>query len=206
MSAVLELTETSTKIEKNGNQVFVKKPHLITVKTYDLMVQHGILTEIDNVELLNGEIIDKMPKGTKHSAIRRFITKFFYRILEDSIVIQIQDPIVLDDLSEPEPDVVLAKFDENGYTEKHPSAKDILLIIEVSDTTLYFDRKDKGEAYSRAGINQYLIVNVANNTIEDYRQPSDDGFQLKQTHKIGDSFTLVAFSEIEIKVTDFFQK
>lgn len=203
MSAVLELTEKEEKISTNGGDVYVKKPHLISVKTYDLMVKHGILTENDNVELLNGEIIAKMPKGTKHTSVTRFITKFFYRTFGDNVVIQVQDPILLDDLSEPEPDIILAKFDEKEYAERHPTPEDILLIVEVSDSTLYFDRNEKGEAYSRAGIQQYLIVNVENKTIEDYRQPGKDGFQSKQTYKIGEKVTLIAFPEIEINVRDF---
>ncbi len=203
MSAVLELTETEEKISTNGDGVYVKTPHQITVESYDLMIKHGILTENDSVELLNGEIIDKMAKGTKHTSVTRFITKFFYRTLDDSVVIQVQDPILLDDLSEPEPDIVLAKPDEKNYTERHPAPEDILLIIEVSDSTLQFDRREKGEAYSHAGIGQYLIVNVENKTIEDYRQPGKDGFGSKQTYKIGEKFTLTAFPEIEINVGDF---
>lgn len=203
MSAVLELTEKEEKIGTNGSGVYVKKSHLINVKTYDLMIKHRILTENDNVELLNGEIIDKMPKGTKHTSATRLITKFFYRTLGEKVVIQVQDPILLDDLSEPEPDIVLAKSDKKEYAERHPAPEDILLIVEVSDSTLYFDRNEKGEAYSRAGIQQYLIINVENKTIEDYRQPGADGFQSKQTYKIGEKFTLTAFPEIQINVEDF---
>lgn len=199
---------TEDKVELLDGVIIEKytngEKYRFTTETYDLMIKHGILTENDNVELINGEIIEKMPKGTKHTSTTRLITKFFYRNLDDSIVIQVQDPIKLND-SEPEPDLVLARYNENGYAENHPKPEDVLLLIEVSDSTLYFDRNTKGNAYSLAGIEQYLIVNVENNTIEDYRQPSQDGFQSKQTYKIGDNFRLVAFPEIEIKVADFFQ-
>ncbi len=181
----------------------VPKMRLLSVEIYDSMIKNGILNENDNVELLNGRIIEKMPKGTKHTSATRFITKFFYRIFGDSVVIQVQDPIWLDGFSEPEPDVVLAKPDADEYTKHHPSPADILLIIEVSDTTIYFDRHEKGLAYSRAGITQYLIVNVENNTIEDYRKPTDDGYQSKETYEIGEKISLVAFPEIEIAVEDF---
>ena len=202
MSAVLELTEKSVK---NGKAFYVAKPYRFSVKTYDLMIERGILNENDNVELLNGQIIDKMPKGTKHTSVTRFITKYFYRIFNDEVVIQVQDPIRLNDFSEPEPDIVLAQIDENNYTERHPKPEDILLIIEVSDSTLYFDRNEKGLAYSRAGIGQYLLVNVENNTIEDYRKPGDDGYGMKQTYKTGDKFSLLAFPQIEIAIEDFLQ-
>lgn len=183
----------------------VPKPRLLSVEIYDSMIKNGLLTENDNVELLNGAIIEKTPKGTKHSSATNYITKFFYRDFAEEIVIRVQDPIVLDDFSEPEPDVVLCKPPIEKYALRHPSPEDILLIIEVSDTTIYFDRNDKGLAYPNAGITQYLIVNVENNTIEDYRKPTDDGYQSKQTYGIGEKFSLVAFPAVEIAVEDFLQ-
>ena len=184
---------------------YTGEPYRISAKMYDAMIENAILDENDNVELLDGEIIEKMSKGTKHTAITRIITKFFYRILDENTVIQVQDPIRLKDASEPEPDIILAFPDEKNYAERHPQPKDILLIIEVSDSTLQFDRLNKGLAYSRNGIRQYLIVNVENRTIEDYQNPSEDGYGSKQTYKIGDKFTLLAFPEIEISVADFLQ-
>jgi len=205
MSTVLELTEKAGQAAENGNRFYVKKPFLINVEMYDAMIENGILDENDNVELLNGEIIEKMPKGTRHTSKTRIITRFFYQILDDDIVIQVQDPIRLEDSSEPEPDIVLARPDEKNYAERHPTPEDILLIVEISDSTLHLDRFDKGLAYSRNGINQYLIVNVANNTIEDYQNPSADGYQSKQTYKAGEKFSLISFPEIEIAVEDFLQ-
>jgi len=175
----------------------------LSVEIYDSMIEKGILNENDNVELLNGRIIEKMPKGTKHTSVTRFITRFFYRVFDENVVIQVQDPIRLDDFSEPEPDIVLARMEENDYKKRHPAPEDILLIIEVSDSTIYFDRNDKALAYANAGIKQYLIVNVENNTIEDYRKPDADGYQSKETYYAGEKFSLMAFPEIEINVEDF---
>lgn len=202
MSAVLELTEKSTE---NGNGIYVKKPHLFTVETYDLMIKHGILTENDNVELLDGEIIEKMPKGARHCYLNDLIGDVLKEKLGVAAYIRTQNSIVLGDFSEPEPDILVCKPPRTLYANRLPTSDDILLILEIADSTLYLDRNNKGNAYSRAGIEQYLIVNVENNTIEDYRQPSVDGFQWKQTYKIGDKFSLVAFPEIEIKAADFFQ-
>ncbi len=202
MSAVLEFTE---KTAENGNGIYVKKPHLFTVETYELMIKHGIFTENDNVELLNGEIIDKMPKGTKHCYLNDLIGDVLKGKLGAKVYVRTQNSMILDDYSEPEPDILICKPPRSLYLEKHPTPSDIWLVLEVSDSTLYLDRNSKGNAYARANIEQYLIVNVENNTIEDYRQPSSDGYQWKQTYKIGDNFGLVAFPEIEIKVTDFFQ-
>jgi hypothetical protein len=204
MSAVLDLQKNVEKAKGNGTSNYDIKPFQITVKTYDLMIKHGILTENDNVELLDGEIIEKMPKGTDHSLTTDIIAEFFYSKLLGKCLIRNQNPIWLE-TSEPEPDLVLCKLPREKYRSQHPKPEDIHLIIEVSDSTLFLDRTRKANVYARAGIEHYLIVNIENHTVEDYRQPSADGFQWKQTYKIGDKFNLIAFPEIEINVTDFFQ-
>ena len=166
MSAVLELTERPREeISADKAVNLFPESYRFTVKIYDLMVEKGILTENDNVELLNGAIINKMPKGTKHTSTNTLITRYFYKVLGEQAVIRVQDPILLNDVSEPEPDIVLARLPLEKYLQSHPTPADIFLIIEVSDSTLSFDRNDKGAAYSRAGIAQYLIVNVENKTI-----------------------------------------
>lgn len=206
MSAVLEIEQTIAEQKTNGVLSEAVKPRLISVAMYDKMIEHGILTEDDKVELLNGVIIEKMPKGAKHSSITDKLTRFFFRVLDDKVVIRNQNPIWLDENSEPEPDIVLAAQDENEYSEKHPKPEDIFLIIEVSDSTVWLDRNSKQKAYARVGIRQYVLVNLHNSTFEDYREPSVDGYQSKQTYRAGQIFNLVAFPEIEINVSELLPK
>lgn len=203
MSAILEVQKSAPKAEvyQNGQ---VLHAHPISVEEYDQMIEHGILTGDDKVELLNGVIIEKMPKGTKHSSANDRLTRFFYKLLDDKVIVRNQNPIWLDAFSEPEPNIVLASLDEKFYADRHPTPEDILLIIEVSDTTLGRDRFAKGLAYAKAGIRQYLVLNVQEETVEDYRNPNADGYGSKQTFQKGESFSLVAFPEIEIKVDDLF--
>jgi Uma2 family endonuclease len=197
MTAVSEITQIVPKTQISGSN-----RRLITVAEYDRMTELGFFDNGEKVELLNGEIIEIMAKGTKHSAINDRVARFFYRNLGEEIVVRNQNPIVLDDFSEPEPDIVLAKWDENEYLEKHPKPADIYLVMEISDTTLAQDRETKSLLYARAGIAQYLLLNVNEQTIEDYREPNSDGYEFKQTHRIGDKFNLVAFPETEIKVSE----
>jgi Uma2 family endonuclease len=110
----------------------------------------------------------------------------------------------LDNFSEPEPDIVLAKPPRRNYLENHPTPNDILLVMEISDTTLAYNRDDKAQAYSRNGIQQYLLLNLQNQTLEDYREPNADGYGAKRTFRSGDVFDLVAFPEIEINFDDLF--
>ncbi len=203
MSAVLEIQKTAPKTEvfQNGQ---ILDARLISVKEYDQMIEYGILTTKDKVELLNGVIIEKMPKGIKHAALNDLVGEIFRENLGSKITVRNQNPIVLDDFSEPEPDLVLAKLPREIYFERHPAPADIFLIVEISDSTLGRDRFAKGLAYARADIRQYLILNVQDQTIEDYRQPNADGYQSKQTYRSGEAFNLVAFPEIEIKVDDLF--
>ncbi len=201
MSAVLERTIPKTEVYQNG-QVF--NARLISVTQYDEMIEHGILTTEDRVELLNGVIIEKMPKGIKHAAINDLAAEMFREKLGNRVIIRNQNPIVLDDYSEPEPDIVLAKPPRQIYLERHPTPEDILLVIEISDSTLGRDRVTKSLAYSKAGIQQYLVLNLQNETLEEYREPSEDGYQFKRTLRKGDSLNLVAFPEVEITIDDLF--
>jgi Uma2 family endonuclease len=195
MSAVIDKTYTATISDG-------VKPRLITVAEYDRMIEAGIYTENDRLELLNGEIIELMPKGPKHTSACSRILRFFIRLFDERAIVRSQDPIWLDDFSEPGPDIVLAKWNESDYAENHPRAGDILLIMEISDTTLAYDRDAKAKAYARNGIAQYLLLNLNNETLEDYREPSADGYQFKQTLRRGDRFDLVSFPETEIAIDD----
>lgn len=203
MNAVLETTKQSptTEVFQNGQ---VLNARLISVEEYDQMIEHGILTTEDKVELLNGVIINKMPKGTKHASVNDRVTRLFYRLFDNKVIVRNQNPIYISEISEPEPDVVLAVPDKDFYSERHPTPEDILLIVEISDSTLGRDRFAKGLAYAKAGIRQYLVLNVQDQTIEDYRNPNEDGYGSKQTFHKGESFALTSFPETEIKVDDLF--
>ena len=198
MSAVLENT-ISRPLPTNG-----VKTRLITVAEYDRMIEAGIYTENDRIELLNGEIIELIPKGPKHVYFNEKIADILKEKLGKTADVRSQNPIILDDFSEPEPDIVLAIPPRENYLERHPTLEDILLIIEISDSTLGRDRVTKSLAYAKAGIQQYIVFNVQDNSLEDYRQPAADGYQSKQTYRNSDKFNLTAFPDIEINVGEFF--
>lgn len=168
------------------------------------MIEAGIYTENDRIELLNGEIIEKMPKGPKHSVSNDLIADLFKEQLGSQVYVRSQNPIMLDNLSEPEPDIVLVKPPYKKYLNNHPTPDDIFLIMEISDSTLVYDRNNKAMAYSRNNIQQYLVLNLQNQTLEDYREPDEDGYQFKRTLRKGDTFNLVAFPDVELKIDDLF--
>lgn len=202
MSAVTETVPQIQNLTGNFNGQTLKLRQ-ITVEEYDAMIENGVFDEDDKVELLNGAIVEKMPKGPKHSAITNKTAKLFFRVFDALATVRVQDPIILDDYSEPEPDIIVAILREDEYETAHPRPEEIHLVLEVSDSTIGYDRNTKGDAYARAGIRQYLMLNVQEKTLEDYREPSADGFQSKQTLRAGQEFNLVAFPEITLNVSDF---
>jgi Uma2 family endonuclease len=202
MSAVIEISQLSQAANGKSNGDYLKlRP--FTVKEYDFLIEAGILSAADNIELLNGAIVEKMPKGTKHANFNDIIANLFFQKLGQKVWIRNQNPIWLDDFSEPEPDIVLVEPPFSRYFEKHPTPAEIYLILEVSDTTLSYDRTAKSAAYARAGIRQYLLLNVHERTLEDYREPAADGYQSKQTLRDEQTFNLVAFPDVILQAKDF---
>jgi Uma2 family endonuclease len=142
----------------------------LSIEQYHAMIQAGILTDDDSVELLEGWLVFKMPKNPPHRATTRLVRTALENILPRGWYVDSQEPITLSN-SEPEPDIVVVRGDTRQYLDRHPGAEDIALIIEVSDTTLQRDRTVKKRIYARAGIAIYWIVNLVEEQVEVYSQP-----------------------------------
>lgn len=142
-----------------------------TVDEYHRMIDAGILDEDDNVELLEGHVVLKMPRNPSHDGTIQIVAKQFSRSLPSGWEVRVRSAITLPD-SEPEPDVTLASGDERTYLINHPRPADLGFVVEVANTTLAGDRADKGRMYARANIPTYWIVNLIDRQIEVYTQPS----------------------------------
>jgi Uma2 family endonuclease len=142
----------------------------LSIEQYHAIIQAGILTDDDSVELLEGWLVFKMPKNPPHRATTRLVRTALENILHAGWYVDSQEPITLSN-SEPEPDIVVVRGDTRQYLDRHPGAEDIALIIEVSDTTLQRDRTVKKRIYARAGISIYWIVNLVEEQVEVYSQP-----------------------------------
>jgi Uma2 family endonuclease len=126
---------------------------------------------------------------------------YFTRLLGDRVSC-VQDPILLNDYSEPEPDIVLAATSEDRYFDHHPTPKEIYLVLEIADSSLSYDRDVKCPLFAYNKIVQFCLLNLQNRELEDYRQPSRSGYRSKQTYSEEEVFKLVAFPELSIKVKD----
>lgn len=173
-----------------------------SVADYHKMIKAGVLSEDNRVELLEGVIIKMSPKGKRRAAATNRVAKVFIQTFGDRAIVTNQNPIQLDDNSEPEPDIALLAPQEKEYTDRLPQAADVFVILEVSDTTLKFDRETKGVTYAKAGIKQYLVMNVKGREIVDMREPSPEGYRHTRVLRADERFNLVAFPEIEITVGD----
>jgi Uma2 family endonuclease len=151
--------------------------HRFTVHDFHRMAQAGIFSEDDRVELLDGEIIEMTPIGSRHAACVARLTKILCHRLGETAIVWVQNPIRLDDRSEPQPDVVLLRPRPDFYARAHPCPDDVLLLIEVADTTHELDRDVKLPLYAKAEIREVWIVDLTGGTVQVYRQPSLQGYQ-----------------------------
>lgn len=158
---------------------------LLTVEEYQKMAEVGILTEEDRVELLDGKIVNMSPSGHRHATMVKQITALFYELLAKKVTISVQDSIIVNPYSMAEPDVAILKYSPNSYKGALPKASDVLLVIEVADSTQEKDRKLKAPLYASAGIPEYWIVDVERNQIEICREPHEGQYRLKEVVRPG---------------------
>lgn len=148
--------------------------HRFSVNDYEEMIARGILTPSSRVELLRGEIITKMSIGDEHAGCVNCLNRLLHQVVGSAAIVGIQNPIRLPD-SEPEPDVTLARPRADFYRTGKPRPADILLVIEVADTSLDVDRDVKRPLYAENGIVEYWIVNLHDSCVEVHRRPQPDG-------------------------------
>ena len=178
------------------------KRRLFTVEEYNRMGTAGILDEDERVELLDGEIIRMSPIGPRHVSNVNQLTRFFILTFDGLAIVSTQNPIVTDRTSEPQPDIVLLRQRKDRYSESLPTAADVLLIVEVSDTTLHRDRSKKLAIYGRAGVPEYWIVNLLDDTLEVYRVPTAKEYGIKKVLTRKNSIAALAFPKKKIAVRD----
>jgi len=173
-----------------------------TVADYHAMADAGILKENARVELVQGEIVEMAPIGSRHLSCVVRLDRRLNSLLGDRAVVSAQHPVRMDESSEPEPDVVLLQWRDDIYADHLPIANDVLLLIEVSDTTLLYDRNVKLPLYASAGIPEVWIVDLQSGQLEVFTEPSSEGYASSRTLGPGDSVSPSAFDDISLAVDD----
>ena len=176
----------------------------LSIVQYHQMIALGILTDDDPVELLEGWLVTKMPKNPPHRLTTQLTREAISALLPAGYYVDAQEPITTD-ASEPEPDVMIVRGQRRDYRDRHPGPQDIVLVIEVSDTTLQRDRTLKKPIYARGGIPVYWIINLPERQIECYTNPSGPAeypdYQHRQDYQSTDAIPLAISDQIVGVVT-----
>jgi Uma2 family endonuclease len=171
-----------------------------TASEYNRMAEAGILTEDDRVELIEGEIVEMSPIGSRHAACVNRLNMLLSSQAGQDFIVSVQNPIVVDDYSEPEPDVAVLRMRDDYYAQELPTAPDVLLVVEVSDTSVEIDRSVKIPLYARTGIPFTILVDLPKELIEVHSEPTNGQYQSVQIFRRGDSFQLKTLPQLKLSV------
>ena len=170
------------------------------------MAETGVLSPDARVELLDGEITDMSPIGPFHGGVINYLNQICGAAAQGRWVVSIQNPVRLDDHSEPRPDLLLLQPSADYYRKRHPQPGEVFLLVEVSDTTLARDLSEKLPAYGRAGIPEIWIVNLNDEVIEIHAEPHFTGYGRRSVLRPGDLARPLAFPDVVVEVAELLKR
>ena len=173
-----------------------------TVAEYYRMAEVGILHPTERVELIDGEIIVMAPIGEPHATGVDRLTLAFAEVSRGRFIVRVQNPIRLNDGGAPQPDLVILRLREDFYISAHPGPGDVLLIIEVSDSTLDFDREVKSRRYAAVGIPEMWVLNLPEDCLERFTEPGPQGYARHDILWRGDRVSPIALPDLELAVDE----
>ena len=191
---IMDLVEETTQVEM--------KRRRFTVADFLRLAEIGFLADDERVELIRGEIIEMSPISEGHASTVMRLVSLLSRMFGQRALLNVQNPVQLDDATLPQPDVVLLRPRDDFYGQRHPGPEDTLLLIEVSDTTLTYDRRVKTALYSAAGVMEYWIINLQKRQIEVYREPQSEGYRTMTRYAPGETLSPLAFPEVQLDITE----
>ena len=177
---------------------------LFTVQEYHRMAEAGIFHPEERVELIEGEIVQMAPIGPRHAGCVINATRLFITRLGDRAIVSPQNPVVIQPRSEPQPDLLVLRPRAVSYSREHPTPDDVLLAVEVADTTVRFDRLVKARLYARAGIAEFWLLLAMDGAVEVSRAPGPDGYASRAVCASGQMVSPLGFPDVALAVGDFF--
>ncbi|MBD2438724.1 Uma2 family endonuclease [Nostoc sp. FACHB-110] len=180
-----------------------------TIAEYHRLAELGFFAEDDRVELIKGEIIQMAAKGKPHSVCNTRLSRELFKIIAGKATLRGQEPIILSNRSEPEPDLVIVHNRPDDYLQEHPLPSDVLLLIEISDSSLKYDQEEKISVYAEAGISDYWIFNLVDNFLECYSEPYQNlqgkfGYRRKLIFLPNESVNLPYFNDLVLDLSKVF--
>ena len=176
--------------------------HWFSVEEYERMGRAGVFGDDARLELLEGEIYEMPPIGSPHASCVKHFNVLLNSHFSGKMLVGVQDPVRLDDFSEPQPDISLLRWRNDFYKNSHPTPADVLLIIEVADSTVESDRSYKIPLYAKAGIPEAWIINLQDETIELYAEPAGGVYQVSKTFKRGEEAQAHTVADLRVEVAD----
>ena len=173
-----------------------------SVDDYYQMINLGMLKNVERAEIIDGELIETMPVGNAHASCVKKLSEILRDTLGKSVTYSVQDPIWLDEYNEPIPDVALLIRRDDFYRFQKPTAEDVLILIEVSDSTLEYDRNRKIPLYAQAGITEVWIVNLQNSLIEVHYEPRDYSFAVVKVYRRGETLKSERLTNLELETAE----
>lgn len=173
-----------------------------TAEEFERMGEAGIFRQDARLELIEGEIFEMSPIGSAHAACVKFLGKLLHRLYADTLIVGVQDPIRLDDFNEPQPDVSLLRWRDDFYRGAHPTPADVLLVVEVAETTVVADRKLKVPLYARAGVAEAWLVDIPAGRVEIYSDPSAGTYRRAEVFERGAEAKSHTIEGLAVAVTE----
>jgi Uma2 family endonuclease len=176
--------------------------HRFSVKEYYLLADAGIVREDDRVELIEGRILDMSPIGSAHAACVKRVLSMLMNLFQDRSIVSVQDPVSLDEHSEPQPDLMLLRPRDDFYAERHPGPEDVRLVVEVADTSLEYDRQVKIPLYACHAIPEVWLCNLRDHCVEVYRAPAADQYETIMILRGQQQVAPLAFPDVSVTIAD----
>jgi Uma2 family endonuclease len=175
-----------------------------TVEQFHQMAENGILNNQERIELIQGDLITMSPIGYRHAFVTTYLSNWFVRQLGERSLVSTQNPIQLDEKSEPQPDLVLLKPTDNFYGDRLPRASDCLLLIEVADSSLIYDQTVKIPLYAQHHIPEVWLINLNQQQLECHTNPVNNAYQQQEIFRPGQQITSLAFPDLTLSLTEIF--
>jgi Uma2 family endonuclease len=176
-----------------------------SVEDYHRMLGAGILSEDDRVELIDGEIVEMAPIGPRHASQVDFLARLLWQLVGGRAIVRVQNPIRLGEQSEPQPDLCLLRPRRDYYRRSHPTAADVLLVIEVAEATAEYDRQVKVPLYGRHGVAEVWLVDLEAERVEVYRRPGAEGYEEVRSLGRGETVSPLSFPDLTLGVDELLE-
>lgn len=178
------------------------KHYPISVQMYHVMAEHGAFAPDERVELIDGEIREMSPIGSRHARCVKFLTSILFKLFSGQYIISVHAPIIATDDSQPQPDISVLRYREDFYKDAHPTGSDVVLVIEVADTSIEFDRSKKIPKYAAAGIPEAWLINLEAECVEVHSVAKETTYGMVRIYQRGEDVISETMPQIKLTVDD----